>query len=108
LFAYVAAAILAKPGWMAVARATISPHVQFSSEFLSMIVACIGTSLSAHVYTWQSNQEVEEQIDEGKLTEGQRRGAGRRELVWTRRDVMLHMVFANIILYFIILPPLRR
>lgn len=103
LFAYVAAAILARPDWLAVARATVSPRLRFSSDFLAMIVACIGTSLSAYVYTWQSNQEVEEQIDEGKLTERQRRGASRRELARTRRDVMAGMIFANIILYFIIL-----
>ncbi len=103
LFAYVAAAILAKPDWIAVVRATIAPHVRFSSDFLAMIVACIGTSLSAYVYTWQSNQEVEEQIDEGKVTAKQRRGASRRELTRTRKDVMIGMVFANIILYFIIL-----
>lgn len=103
LFAYVVAAVLAKPQWPEVLRATIAPHVQFSSEFLSMIVACIGTSLSAYVYTWQSNQEVEEQIDEGKVTARQRRGASRRELARTRRDVMIGMTFANLILYFIIL-----
>jgi Mn2+/Fe2+ NRAMP family transporter len=103
LFAYVAAAILAEPDWTEVVRATVSPNIQFSSEFLGMIVACIGTSLSAYVYTWQSNQEVEEQIDEGKVTERQRRGASRRELARTRRDVMVGMVFANLILYFIIL-----
>jgi Mn2+/Fe2+ NRAMP family transporter len=67
------------------------------------VVACIGTSLSAYVYTWQSNQEVEEQIDEGKETARQRRGASRGELARTRRDVMTGMIFANIILYFIIL-----
>jgi Mn2+/Fe2+ NRAMP family transporter len=103
LFAYVAAAVLAKPDWLEVVRATVAPNVQFSSEFLAMIVACIGTSLSAYVYTWQSNQEVEEQIDEGKTTERQRRGASRRELARTRRDVMIGMIFANIILYFIVL-----
>ncbi|WP_019515228.1 Nramp family divalent metal transporter [Sphingomonas sp. Mn802worker] len=103
LFAYVAAAILGRPDWSAVLRATVAPQVRFSSDFLAMIVACIGTSLSAYVYTWQSNQEVEEQIDEGKLTARQRRGASRRELARTRRDVMVGMVFANIILYFIIL-----
>lgn len=103
LFAYVAAAILAKPDWSQVLHATIAPRIQFSPDFLSMIVACIGTSLSAYVYTWQSNQEVEEQIDEGKVTAGQRRGASRSELARTRRDVMIGMIFANIILYFIIL-----
>ncbi len=103
LFAYVAAAILAKPNWSEVLRSTVAPNVRFSSDFLAMIVACIGTSLSAYVYTWQSNQEVEEQIDEGKVTAKQRRGASRRELARTRRDVMIGMIFANIILYFIIL-----
>ena len=103
LFAYVAAAILARPDWGEVLRATIRPHIRFSSDFLAMIVACIGTSLSAYIYTWQSNQEVEEQIDEGKLTARQRRGASRRELARTRRDVMIGMIFANLILYFIVL-----
>jgi NRAMP (natural resistance-associated macrophage protein)-like metal ion transporter len=103
LFAYVAAAILARPDWGQVLHATVAPRIQFSSDFLAMIVACIGTSLSAYVYTWQSNQEVEEQIDEGKVTARQRRGASRSELARTRRDVMIGMIFANIILYFIIL-----
>lgn len=103
LFAYVIAAVLAKPDWIKVVRATVSPNITFSSDFLAMVVACIGTSLSAYVYTWQSNQEVEEQIDEGKETARQRRGASRGELARTRRDVMTGMIFANIILYFIIL-----
>jgi Mn2+/Fe2+ NRAMP family transporter len=68
-----------------------------------MIVACIGTSLSAYIYTWQSNQEVEEQIEEGRRTVAQRRGAGERELGRTRREVLIGMVFSNLILYFIIL-----
>src|SRR3954454_10467009 len=55
LFAYVAAAIMAKPNVMEVLAATVIPKIQFSSEFLFMIVACIGTSLSAYIYTWQSN-----------------------------------------------------
>jgi Mn2+/Fe2+ NRAMP family transporter len=68
-----------------------------------MIVACIGTSLSAYIYTWQSNQEVEEQIEQGKRTVAQRRGASEAELERTRRDVLIGMMFSNLILYFIIL-----
>jgi Mn2+/Fe2+ NRAMP family transporter len=103
LFAYVAAAILARPAWGDVLRGTVVPHVRWDSEFLMMVVACIGTSLSAYVYTWQSNQEVEEQIAEGRRRWWQRRGASRRELGRTRRDVVVGMIFSNIILYFIIL-----
>lgn len=103
LFAYVAAAFMAKPNLGEVVRATLLPRIQFNGDFLSMIVACIGTSLSAYIYTWQSNQEVEEQIQQGKRTVAQRRGASESELDRTRRDVLIGMAFSNLILYFIIL-----
>jgi NRAMP (natural resistance-associated macrophage protein)-like metal ion transporter len=103
LFAYVAAAVMAKPNPGEILRGTLVPHIQFNFEFLSMVVACIGTSLSAYIYTWQSNQEVEEQIAEGKRTLGQRRGASNRELERIRHDVLIGMIFSNLILYFIIL-----
>jgi Mn2+/Fe2+ NRAMP family transporter len=103
LFAYVGAALMAKPDLGEVLRGTIIPRIQFNGEFLSMIVACIGTSLSAYIYTWQSNQEVEEQIEEGRRTVAQRRGASDRELARTRREVLIGMAFSNLILYFIIL-----
>jgi len=103
LFAYVAAAVLARPDPGAVLRGTFVPQIRLSSEFLMMVVACIGTSLSAYIYTWESNQEVEEQIAEGKRRWWQRRGASSGELARTRRDVIVGMIFSNLILYFIIL-----
>ena len=103
LFAYVAAAILARPDPAEVLRSTFVPRVSFDANFLALVVACIGTSLSAYVYTWQSNQEVEEQIAIGRRRVWQRRGASRREMKRTSRDVLVGMIFSNIILYFIIL-----
>ncbi len=103
LFAYVAAAILARPDPLEVLRGTFVPHARFDAEFLSITVACIGTSLSAYIYTWQSNQEVEEQIARGRRRLAQRKGASAAELGRTRRDVMIGMLFSNLILYFIIL-----
>jgi Mn2+/Fe2+ NRAMP family transporter len=103
LFAYVAAAILARPDPLEVLRATFIPRIEFSAEFIGLVVACIGTSLSAYVYTWQSNQEVEEQIAIGRRRLSQRKGATRREMKATSRDVLTGMIFSNIILYFIIM-----
>ena len=103
LFAYVAAAVLAKPDWSEVLTQTLRPSFQWNVEFLMVVVACLGTSLSAYVYTWQSNQEVEEQILEGKRQWWQRRGATRAEMGRTRREVVAGMLFSNLILYFIIL-----
>jgi NRAMP (natural resistance-associated macrophage protein)-like metal ion transporter len=103
LFAYVAAAVLAKPDPAEVFRRTFVPHIQFTEEFLSVVVACIGTSLSAYIYTWQSNQEVEEKIAHGRRRTRDRKGATRSELRRTRRDVIIGMTFSNVILYCIIL-----
>ncbi|MBB3909639.1 Nramp family divalent metal transporter [Sphingomonas desiccabilis] len=103
LFAYVAAAILARPDPLEILRATFLPSITFSSEFVALVVACIGTSLSAYVYTWQSNQEVEEQIAIGRRRLWQRKGATRREMKRTSHDVLIGMIFSNLILYFIIL-----
>lgn len=103
LFAYVGAALLARPAPLAVLRGTFVPHIAWTTGFLSMVVACIGTSLSAYIYSWQSNQEVEDQIAEGKRTLRARRGASEGELARTRRDVWSGMLFSNVILYFIVM-----
>ena len=103
LFAYAIAAVMAKPDLRQVLAGTFTPRLRFDETFLALVVACIGTSLSAYIYTWQSNQEVEEEIAQGKRRWWQRRGATRAELRRTRRDVLVGMIFSNLILYFIIL-----
>jgi Mn2+/Fe2+ NRAMP family transporter len=103
LLAYVAAALMAKPDAREVLRGTFLPHVEFSREFLTIIVAAIGSTLSAYIYSWQSNEEVEEMIAEGKTTLAQRKGATDEELRTVGRDVGLGMLFSNVIMYFIIL-----
>jgi NRAMP (natural resistance-associated macrophage protein)-like metal ion transporter len=103
LLAYVGAALFAKPGLIETLKGTLIPTIQFNQEFLSLVVAVIGTTLSAYLYTWQSNQEVEEEIAQGRKTVDQRKGATRRELHDSRRDILIGMIFSNAIMYFIIL-----
>jgi NRAMP (natural resistance-associated macrophage protein)-like metal ion transporter len=103
LLAYVVAAVLAKPDPMAVLRGTFVPTIRFDREFLSLLVAIVGTTLSAYLYTWQSNEEVEEEIAMGRTTVEERKGATREELRQSRRDILWGMAFSNLIMYFIIL-----
>ena len=103
LFAYVGAAVMARPDLRQVIVGTFVPHVQLSKEFLSLLVAVIGTTLSAYLYTWQSNIEVEEKIADGKQKLSERRGASEGALARSRRDIVLGMAFSNVIMYFIIL-----
>jgi NRAMP (natural resistance-associated macrophage protein)-like metal ion transporter len=103
LLAYVGSAILAKPDLFEVLRGTLIPTIQFNQKFLSLVVAVIGTALSAYVYTWQSNQEVEEEIAKGRRRLDDRKGASKKELQHTRADVVSGMFFANLVMYFIML-----
>jgi Mn2+/Fe2+ NRAMP family transporter len=66
-------------------------------------VAVIGTTLSAYLYTWQSNEEVEEEIAMGRHRLSQRRGATDTELRQSWWDIVAGMAFSNVIMYFIIL-----
>jgi NRAMP (natural resistance-associated macrophage protein)-like metal ion transporter len=103
LLAYVGSAFLAKPPLLPVIKATLIPTIHFNRDFLAILVAMIGTSLSAYLYTWQSNQEVEEEISMGRQRLEDRRGATEAEIKHAKWDTILGMLFANIIIYFIIL-----
>ena len=103
LLAYIPAAILAKPDLIPVIKGSLIPTIRFDKEFLSMLVAVIGTTLSAYLYTWQSNEEVEEEKAMGRKLLSHRKGASEQELRHSGRNVLFGMLFSNAAMYFIIL-----
>ncbi|RRA47352.1 Nramp family divalent metal transporter [Acidipila sp. EB88] len=103
LLAYVFSAFLAHPKLAAVVHGTLVPTLHFNRDFLSILVAIIGTSLSAYLYTWQSNEEVEEKIAAGQVRLEQRRGTTDAELRTSFWDVAFGMLFSNVVMFFIIL-----
>ncbi|HEV7552231.1 MAG TPA: divalent metal cation transporter, partial [Candidatus Angelobacter sp.] len=103
LLAYIGSAILAKPQLWPVIKGTFVPSIHFNKEYLAMLVAVIGTTLSAYLYTWQSNQDVEEDISMGRRRLSDRIGTTKEELKRSARDVGAGMIFSNVIMYFIIL-----
>src|SRR5207249_2658370 len=54
-------------------------------------------------YTWQSNEEVEEKIAEGRVSLRSRRGTSNAQLTQSKWDILVGMLFSNVIMYFIIL-----
>jgi NRAMP (natural resistance-associated macrophage protein)-like metal ion transporter len=103
LLAYIGSAFLARPELLPTLRGTLIPTIQFNKEFLAMLVAVIGTTLSAYLYSWQSNQDVEEDISMGRRRLTDRIGTTKEELRYSARDVAFGMLFSNIVMYFIIL-----
>jgi NRAMP (natural resistance-associated macrophage protein)-like metal ion transporter len=103
LFAYVAAAFLAKPDWAAVMRSTFIPHIEVSSKYWATLVGIFGTTISPYLFFWQASEEVEEERKEGLVSLKQRQGATDAALKQSRNDVVTGMFFSNLIMYFIIL-----
>jgi NRAMP (natural resistance-associated macrophage protein)-like metal ion transporter len=103
LFAYVLAAVLARPSWTAVLGATLIPRVEWSNGSLSTFVAILGTTISPYLFFWQAAEEVEEERARGGRRRSQRRGATDSELRRALVDVVTGMFFSNLVMYFIIL-----
>jgi NRAMP (natural resistance-associated macrophage protein)-like metal ion transporter len=102
LLAYVATAFFANADWPVVLRATFTPHLTMTREFMAVLVGILGTTISPYLFFWQASQEVEEDRAKGKNLQ-QRKGATDVELSNSRNDVMIGMLFSNLIMYFIIL-----
>jgi NRAMP (natural resistance-associated macrophage protein)-like metal ion transporter len=103
LFAYVAAAFMAHPHWGEVLRATFVPHIEWNSAYIATFVAILGTTISPYLFFWQAAQEVEDERAKGHRTVQSRRGATNEELRAARTDVLTGMIFAGVVMYFIIL-----
>ena len=103
LLAYIGASFFAHPSLRAVLQGTFVPHFQYDSQFLSTLVAILGTTISPYLFFWQSSQEVEEKIAAGQKYLWQRKGATQSELKSAAWDVNIGMFFSNLVMYFIIL-----
>jgi NRAMP (natural resistance-associated macrophage protein)-like metal ion transporter len=103
LFAYIVASFLAHPDWQAVLRGTLVPSVSFDGQFLSILVAILGTTISPYLFFWQANQEVEEEVARGRTLRSQRLGASDAQIKYAAWDVITGMLFSNLVMYFIIL-----
>jgi len=103
LFAYVLTGILVHPDVLAVLRASVVPHLEFNRDFITALVAIFGTTISPYLFFWQASSEVDEMRAAGKLTEAARRGVKTSELKAARFDILIGMLFSNVVMYFIIL-----
>jgi NRAMP (natural resistance-associated macrophage protein)-like metal ion transporter len=103
LFAYIGSAFYARPDIGEVLRGTFIPTFSFNSTFLTVLVAILGTTISPYLFFWQASQEVEEEIDKGRTTLKERKGATKKELKYAAWDTIIGMFFSNIVMYFIIL-----
>ncbi len=103
LLAYILTAFTVKDfNWLAVAQATFHPSLSLSRDQIFLICGILGTTISPYLFFWQTSQEVEEQIADGKMTIASRRGTNPAELKKMRLDVWSGMFLSNVVMFFII------
>ena len=97
LLVYLVVPFLAKTNWADVARHTFIPHIEFNADFLNVLVAILGTTISPYLFFWQATMEVEENKHAKAVV------VDKRHIKQIGFDVDIGMFFSNIVMFFIIL-----
>lgn len=103
LLSYVATGLIVNLNWNQIFTYTITPSINFSKDAILLVCGVLGTTISPYLFFWQTSQEVEEQILEGKVSVSQRQEETTpREMKDMRVDVWSGMFVSNLVMFFII------
>jgi NRAMP (natural resistance-associated macrophage protein)-like metal ion transporter len=103
LLAYIASALLAHLHWGDVLKHAVVPSVSFTKDQLLLICAILGTTISPYLFFWQTSQEVEQEIMDGKTSVESRQDDCHPKSIHNMRiDVWSGMLLSNLVMFFII------
>ena len=98
LLVYFVVPFLYKQDLMAIVKGTFIPTIHFTKEFVAILVAILGTTISPYLFFWQATMEAEEvQHRKTKLV------VNGKVIEEMRKDVDFGMLFSNLVMFFIIL-----
>jgi NRAMP (natural resistance-associated macrophage protein)-like metal ion transporter len=119
LFLYIAVPFFTHPDWQSVFRNTLIPSVHFNKDFIEILVAILGTTISPYLFYWQVTMEAEDVKSARHLilarkkilrvTEGSAVARTKERnfilllIKRMRLDVNLGMLLSNMVMFFIIL-----
>lgn len=104
LFAYVGALAVAKVHWAEALSGILVPRITWSEDFLTTVVAILGTTISPYLFFWQASQEAEdERIDPDKKPLIRKPLDAPAEFSRIRADTIIGMAFSNLIALSIII-----
>jgi Mn2+/Fe2+ NRAMP family transporter len=104
LFSYVIALGVVHIPWMEAIRGLVIPKITFDGQFLTTLVAILGTTISPYLFIWQSSQEAEDQrVDSNKSALKSHPADSEKEFHRIRFDTLVGMAFSNLIAIAIIM-----
>lgn len=96
LLLYLIVPFLVKQNWAEVARNTFVPAIQFNKQYISMLVAILGTTISPYLFFWQATMEAEEAVhNKRKII------VNKHVMDNMKRDVDFGIFFSCLVMYFI-------
>ena len=108
LLTYVVVAVMVTGSWSRVAAHTFVPHITLTKDYLALLVAVLGTTISPYLFFWQSAHRLEEMRDEPEggtravPLKDQAPSRARRKERTSRVDVFTGMAFSNLVMFAII------
>ncbi|WP_301921020.1 Nramp family divalent metal transporter [Ferruginibacter sp.] len=119
LLLYIAVPFLTHPNWLQVIKNTFVPNIQFNKDFVEIMVAILGTTISPYLFFWQVTMEAEGIKSFRKLLLARKKKLKDEEDAATTKikekqiisllikkmqvDVNFGMLFSNVVMFFIIL-----
>jgi NRAMP (natural resistance-associated macrophage protein)-like metal ion transporter len=102
LLSYIVTGLIIHMDWSNLLKNLIVPNITFSKTQILLITGILGTTISPYLFFWQTSQEIEEEIKDGKTTVHLRRGTNSAEIKEMRKDVWTGMFLSNLVMFFII------
>ncbi len=104
LFAYVGTVFSVQILWNDVLASLVMPTIRFNRDYLTTLVAILGTTISPYLFFWQASQEVEEmKSDPTALPLRQAPEQARMHLRRISIDNWVGMGLSNLVAFFIML-----
>jgi Mn2+/Fe2+ NRAMP family transporter len=105
LFAYVVTALIVGGNAVQILLSSVIPHIEFTKEYIMMLVAIFGTTVSPYLFFWQASEESEEDVAKHKIKEiGQGKPKiTKKEVKIMRMDVAVGMAFSVLIMASIVI-----
>ncbi len=104
LLAYPITAFIVNVDWPKALLATLIPSFSMNLEFIYIVVAILGTTISPYLFFWQTSEVVEEEILAHRLPQkGGIPRLSKNYLRGLRIDNALGMLFSNVTAWFLII-----
>lgn len=102
VFSYIVTGFIIQMDWSLLLRDGFIPHITFSKTQILLITGILGTTISPYLFFWQTAEEIEDEISEGKRTIKSRMGATKDQVKEVQIDIWAGMFLSNVVMFFII------